>query len=365
MSLLLDALRRADEVARAPAPAADTTADVVARSVTDAPSPSAVQTPFAMTEAGRGGHRLVALAILALIGAALVGSGAWWWLQTPALGGALVIAPAADPAQAPAGDAAAGEAKPDAPSASAPNASVPIAPQSARRTPTAAAPERAARRGTAAVSDPAVPAVSATQQAAVRRGEPVELPLAEAYAAWRAGRLQEAERLYRQALAIDALQPDALLGLAAIAEARGERAEATVFYRRVLQSEPDHPVALAALAELAAGGDAAAQESVLRQALARRPQAAALHTALGRLLAAQQRWSEAQQAFASAWQLEPASAERAYDLAVALDRLRKPAAATQMYAQAVAQAGPGVGFDVDGARARLAALQASNAAEVR
>ncbi len=361
MSLLLDALRRAEEGARAPAPVADSTAaNALARPAADAPSPRAAQTALPVTEARRGGRRIVALAMIALAGAALAGAAAWW-LQRPAPTDVMGAAPAAIPEQAPA--AGADEAEPAAPIATSPAAPTPIGAGPARRTPTTA--ERAARPAAAVPLDPNPAAAPATPGAAVRRGEPIEPPLAEAYAAWRAGRLQEAERLYRQALAIDARQPDALLGLAAIAEARGERAEAAEYYRRVLQSEPDHPLALAALAELAAGGDAAAQESVLRQALARRPQAAELHTALGRLLAAQQRWSEAHSALASAWQLDPTSAERAYDLAVALDRLRKPAAAAQMYTQALAQAGPGVGFDVDVARARLAALQASNAAEGR
>jgi Flp pilus assembly protein TadD len=358
MSLLLDALRRAEE---AGTPLAAHSPDTHARPAEGAGRPQAQTVPAAMPPAARRAWRLPAYVALAAVCAALVGASAWWWLQQPVPPAAVAVAPPAAPVEEP---SAAGRGEGDAGSvqAATPPAAVDAgAPKPAPRN----APARPVRRPAPATAVAETPGNAAPEAAVVRRGAPIEPPLAQAYAAWRTGRLQEAEQLYRQAIAIDARQPDALLGLAAIAEARGEHGDAAALYRRVLALEPDHPVALAALAELSAGGDAAAQESLLRQALVRRPQAAPLHTALGRLLAAQQRWSEAYQAFASAWQLEPSSAARAYDLAVALDRLRKPAAAAQMYAHALAHAGPGAGFDPDAARERLAALRAANAAEVR
>lgn len=377
MSLLLDALRRADESAQAPSPD---------REAVTSPVPVAPQSPSAPPTLTRTPplqwRRLAVPATLSLALATLGAAAVWRWQLS-----ALPASPEPPVAEAPTrGEvvAAAGtNGQPEAEGSQPPNAKQPPRPRAnvhrmpkhavavkppqlpAVASPGADQPPKtplhpeAAGADTAQRSKPPAPAV------VVRRGEPLEPPLMRAFAAWQAGRVQEAEHLYRQVLAADARQPDALLGLAAIAETRGDRTEAAAYYRRVLQLEPDHSIALAALAELSAGNDATAQESVLRQALARRPLEASLHTALGRLLAAQHRWSEAHQAFLSAWQLEPASADRAYDLAVALDRLRKTDAAAQMYAQALALAGPGVGFDADVARARAAALQASGGTEAR
>lgn len=362
MSLLLEALRRAEASgAGAGASAAESATPPPAQ-----PPQRWVEPVSAPIGTPARPRRLAVLVALAVAGAALLAAAGWWWMQPPAGGTALVAAPPVSQDEPSAAEPAAGEAEPPVAQSTATSPSaLPAAPPAAPRMRGTASRSPDPRPAATTASDGVARPAAAAPAPIVRRSEPIEPPLAQAYAAWRAGRLEDAEQLYRQALDIDARQPDAALGLAAIAEARGQRDEAAAHYRRVLELEPDHPVALAALAELAAGGDAAAQESVLRHALARRPDAAALHTALGRLLAAQQRWSEAYQAFASAWQLQPSSAERAYDLAVALDRLRKPAAAARMYAQALALAAPGVGFDVDGARERLAALQAAAAAGVR
>lgn len=361
MSLLIEALQRAESAqARDAAPAADTAAtpksEVVDQKRLSARALlEATEAPQRATRA-----RLARLGGYGALGALLVAVAGWWWLNVP-------TAPMAPLAQAPAD-----ERQP--PAQPAPDQTVqPPAPQAPPQTdaaaiavPTEVRPAQARRgiapRRAALAPAPAMPAkedhtVAAPPASLVRKGTPVEPPLVAAYAALQTQRIEEAERLYRAALEIDPRQPDALLGLAAIAERRGANAEAIALYRQVLTIERDHPVALAALAELSAGGDTGPQESVLRQALARRPASAALHAALGRLLAARERWSEAQQCFASAWELEPASALRAYDLAVALDRLRKSEAAAAMYARALAQAGDAPGFDVDAARARLQALQ--------
>ncbi len=356
MSVLLDALRRAEEVGAQPTPAAEADSQSFAGALR-----REAHTLVAAAEPARDPRRMGVAVALVAASAVLIAAAAWWWLHEPPSAPPAVAPPTVQVEDPPLAGGGESDAKSVRATLSPDVVDAPVrkhAPRSAQLRPELRPPVATAEAMAEARE-------SAAPDGAVRRGEPIELPLAQAYAAWRAGRLQEAEQLYRQTIAIDARQPDALLGLAAIAEARGERAEAAAQYRRVLQLEPDHPVALAALAELSAGGDVAAQESVLRQALARRPQAAPLHTALGRLLAAQQRWSEAYQAFASAWQLEPSSAERAYDLAVALDRLRKPQSAAQMYAHALAHAGPGAGFDPDAARERLAVLKAANAAEGR
>jgi Flp pilus assembly protein TadD len=182
-------------------------------------------------------------------------------------------------------------------------------------------------------------------------------PLSEAYAALVAGNLPEAERLYGATLAGEPRQPDAHLGLAVIAQSRGDRESAARHYRAVLDTVPDHAQAWCGLANLAGDGDVDSMESRLRGLIAARP-AAALHFALGNLLARQSRWSEAQESHFAAVSAAPENADYAFNLAVALDHLGKHAAASTYYSEAlaIADSGQSVQFDAVAARQRLAEL---------
>ncbi len=186
-------------------------------------------------------------------------------------------------------------------------------------------------------------------------------PLDAAWAAQQAGNLDRAKSFYLRVLSAEPGQVDAQLGLAVIAHARGDDAAARRGYRQVLESVPDHPRAWAGLAELAGDGEAAPIESRLRQLLADRP-SAPLHFALGNVLARQERWADAQQSYFAAASLEPDAADYAYNVAVALDRLGKSAAASPWYRRALDQAATGraVRFDATAARARLELLQAAS-----
>ena len=186
-------------------------------------------------------------------------------------------------------------------------------------------------------------------------------PLESAWAAQQAGSLDRAQALYLRVLAGEPGQVDAQLGLAVIAHARGQDEAARRGYRQVLESVPEHPRAWAGLAELAGDGDASPIESRLRQLLANRP-SAPLHFALGNVLARQERWADAQQAYFAAAMLAPDAADYAYNVAVALDRLGKAAAASPWYRRALDQADTGraVRFDVTAARTRLEQLQAAS-----
>ncbi|MCS7100510.1 MAG: tetratricopeptide repeat protein, partial [Burkholderiaceae bacterium] len=94
---------------------------------------------------------------------------------------------------------------------------------------------------------------------------------------------------------------------------------------------------------------------------ARRPDAPSLHAALGRLLASEERWSEARQAFESAYALAPQRADYAFNLAVASDRLGEVARARTLYERAaqLAERESAAGIDVEAARRRAAELAAS------
>jgi tetratricopeptide (TPR) repeat protein len=183
-------------------------------------------------------------------------------------------------------------------------------------------------------------------------------PLAAAWAALQRGDTAQAESLYRRVLESEPGQVDAELGLAVLAHARGADDVARAGYRRVLESVPEHPRAWAGLAELAGDGELGQIESRLRQLLADRAEAP-LHFALGNVLARQQRWSDAQLEYFAAASLEPRSADYAINVAVALDRIGKPAAALPWYRRALelAAAGRAARFDAAAVRGRVAELE--------
>lgn len=159
-------------------------------------------------------------------------------------------------------------------------------------------------------------------------------PLKEAYLTLSRGNLDLAEQQYLAVLAQRPHEKDALLGLAVIAQRKLQTERATDLYRQVLHEDIGNATAAAGLVSLSAQADPVAAESQLRELLDIRPAAPELHYALGNVLARQLRWGEAQQAFFRAYSLKPGNALYAYNLAVALDRLHQPAAALPYYEKA-------------------------------
>jgi tetratricopeptide (TPR) repeat protein len=351
MSVLIEALRQAESARAAHTPAAETVVPPLQAAV-------AARRPARAAYLGAG----LAAALLAALGSA------WWWLSSAQRAPA---APATQAAPAPiAAPAAADSAEPMAPAAQQSAANAAEAP--ARSQEVTSAPRRPRAVGALAHTPTPPPAQAQASAGAapspspppaadniVARGEPPALE--QAYRALQAGRYEEAYRLYESVLASQPNHPDALLGFAAVAEGRGEPARAIAAYRRVLQVDPDNADALAALAELTGAADPATQASVLRAAIARRPEAYSLHAALGRLLAAEGRHSEARVAFEAALALAPQRADYAFNLAVTWDRLGDAARARALYerAAALAERAPVAGFDPSVARARAAQLAAA------
>jgi len=219
-----------------------------------------------------------------------------------------------------------------------------------------AAPTRTAPVRAAPASPPVAGNAAADNERLSIAREPA--PLAAAWAALQRGDTAQAESLYRRVLDAEPGQVDAELGLAVLAHARGADDVARAGYRRVLESVPEHPRAWAGLAELAGDGELGQIESRLRQLLANRAEAP-LHFALGNVLARQQRWSDAQLEYFAAASLESRSADYAVNVAVALDRIGKPAAALPWYRRALELAGAGraAGFDAAAVRGRVAELE--------
>lgn len=166
-------------------------------------------------------------------------------------------------------------------------------------------------------------------------------PLRQAYLALSEGRLDQAEQDYLAALARQPHEKDALLGLAVIAQRRMQTERAAELYRQVLREDLGNAAAAAGLVSLSVLADPLAAESQLRELIDLKPTAAEFHYALGGVLAAQQRWGEAQQAYFRASSLKPDNALYAYNLAVSLDHLHQPAAALAAYEQASKLAKPG------------------------
>ncbi len=182
--------------------------------------------------------------------------------------------------------------------------------------------------------------------------------LNQAYEAWQANKLDDAQSGYEEVLRSDARNPDALLGLAAIAIRRSQFERAQDLYLRVLESDPSDATAQAALINLRGQNDTGSSESRLKILLASQPDSAVLHFALGNLYARQGRWREAQQAYFQAYAADPDNADYIFNVAVSLDHLRQSKLAAQYYRMALSAAATRHGtFDPQAAEQRILELQ--------
>ena len=158
--------------------------------------------------------------------------------------------------------------------------------------------------------------------------------LTAAYQAYRNGNFATAWQHYSTVLQQDARNRDALLGMAAIAQQQGQDATAAQYYGQVLTLDPRDPAAHAGMSALTRG-NMASTESRLKLLLNHRPDAAALHFALGNLYAEQSRWGEAQQSYFNATNRELDNPQYTYNLAISLDHLGQNKLAAQYYQRAL------------------------------
>ncbi len=180
---------------------------------------------------------------------------------------------------------------------------------------------------------PSAPAPREPIRIEPKKPETVEPVLMDAYLAYRGGRLDEAQALYLAMLRKDAQNPDVLLGLASIAQQLNDPKAAAHYFGRVLALDPRNAAANAGMAALSVDDDY--DESRLKILLREQGNSAVLHFALGNLYAEQSRWGEAQQAYFSAYALEPGNAEYTFNLAVSLDHLGQKKLAAQHYQRAM------------------------------
>lgn len=161
----------------------------------------------------------------------------------------------------------------------------------------------------------------------------VRMDAAQALAGSREGSIPAASRAafakaideYVAAQVYLADRPEGHVNLANLAAKRGNADVAIASYRKAIAIDPTFVPAYANLADLyRARGVEGEAEKVLREGLARNPQAAALHYSLGLALVRQKRMGEALPALAQAARLAPLNARYAYAYAIALNDAREP-----------------------------------------
>jgi Tfp pilus assembly protein PilF len=156
-----------------------------------------------------------------------------------------------------------------------------------------------------------------------------------AYAALTQGRLTDAASGYKEVLKANPEERDALLGLAYVSHQEGRDEEARDYYKRVLRQEPGNPTARAGLLIQNLSNDAEDVSAGSREVAEQHPGSAAAQSVLGHSLVRQGRLADAQMAFQRAHVLEPGVALHAFNLAVALDRLKNHAVARSYYERAL------------------------------
>jgi tetratricopeptide (TPR) repeat protein len=185
--------------------------------------------------------------------------------------------------------------------------------------------------------------------------------LEQGYAALQQGNLTQAQQAYERMLAGDPRSIDALYGLAAIAIHRQQAGLAEDYYLRILEADPRDPFAHSGLASLN-GRAGSSAESRLKTLIAEQPNVASLHFALGNLYAQDQRWRDAQQAYFLAYKNDNDSPDIVFNLAVSLDQLHQDRLAAQYYGEALrAAAGRPAAFAREQAQTRLRELQGAAA----
>jgi tetratricopeptide (TPR) repeat protein len=178
--------------------------------------------------------------------------------------------------------------------------------------------------------------------------------LMSAYEAYNAGNDKEAIKLYKQVLQRDVRNVDALLGLGAIAARQGRMADANGWYGKVLELDPRNNIAQTAMLDSQSQGNEQGNETRLKSMLAKQPDDANLHVALGNLYAEQNQWPAAQQAYFDAYSINK-TADNAYNLAVSLDQMGKPKLALPYYQLALSAGSNNI--DKAALEARIAAIQ--------
>ena len=262
--------------------------------------------------------------------------------------------PLAEAAPEPAAGAGAGGESELGPEPSRSAGSVAETPGEGTETTIAALTEQALTASGAALPEPFVQSIRISKKPTPDRIYPL---LTKAYEAFQAGNDGRAKILYESVIAREPINANALLGLGAIAMRSGDAQRAAQIYVKLLSLYPDDPVARAALIDLNQNVPPVEGESHVKKLLTRNPEQPFLYFTLGNLYARQARWAEAQQAYFEAYHRDGENADYAFNLAVSLDRMGKPATALRYYRRALQLAPDGqANFEVEAVVRRITVI---------
>lgn len=292
---------------------------------------------------------------LAVAGIGAIGVGGWLWWQLQSVGSSSLSArPSAATTPGPVSGNAGMTPAPVMPAAPPPQVApapiaAPAAPPEPPPTPVMPPREEVAR----------APATEPEGPIKLTRGQlRVNPTLAQAYDALEADNIEAAGKAYEQVLRADPHNTDALNGMAVVALRAGQPARAEVYFIKALEADPKDVTAQSGLINLRGQSDPAATESRLKGMLAKQPDAAGLNASLGNLYAGQARWAEAQQAYFKAYVADTSNPDYVYNLATALDHLHQTKLALQYYQAALAAAANRrASFSAEQVRARVLELQ--------
>lgn len=319
------------------------------------------QPPRASGSGGRG-RRLLWSLVLGLALAGLTSMGWYYWQSTQTTG----LTPVTDAQPSPEAsqgdvlvvqpitpDALPGEAvvaaESGAPPTTAKETKAPASAASSTTTPVVATTQTATAAPAQRVPSPTPMASAMPARQAAPDGRPAQLvrsqtqsQLQSAWSALRQGDAARAQALYQQVLASRPDDPDATLGLAVSLHRQRQLEAAWVAYQRSLQMWPDNETARTGMLAILSESDPDTAESRLQEWVQSRPRDAAAQAALGGLLGRQGRWAQALGPLTLAQSLAPDNASHAYNLAVALDQVRRYDDALQMYRFALQSGAAGV-----------------------
>ncbi len=328
---------------------------------------AAAQNVFVAKQPPQGRNLLILGGLAAIVAA--FGIGGWFWWQMQPKGG-IGPAPVATARTAPMTAAPIAPAPASTPIAAAPAAPTPIAPpESVAAAPIAEKPVAvlpaltSANKPTAAKPLPAampVPLAAEPEHLIhITTSRPKMNPqIASAYQAFQAGDLAAAQRDYQQVLKSEPKNVNALHGLAAISLRQGQYETAEGLYLLILEADPKDNAAQAGLISLRGQVDPLQSESRLKNLLANQPESPSLNFALGNVYAQQGRWNDAQQAYFRAYSSDSENPDYQFNLAVSLDQLRQPRLALQYYQGALAAASKRpAAFDRNQVAGRVSDLQ--------
>ncbi|MCB1904270.1 MAG: hypothetical protein KDI18_09295 [Gammaproteobacteria bacterium] len=155
--------------------------------------------------------------------------------------------------------------------------------------------------------------------------------LTRGYAALRRRELEKAALIFKQNLKGNPDSIKGVLGLASVAEMRGDAEQAERLYRKVLQIEPGNLHAITAIIQRGAGTDPVRKGQQLDKLIERHPVNADLRYLKGNLHASNQRWREAQADYFKALELDGTNPDYAYNLAISLEHIGQPSIALTYY----------------------------------